>query len=240
MTEPKDMPTQQDMTALARTPPAVRRVEIACSLAFPVTAVALFCRLWEPMKACWALSGLALVAGFVAADLVSGAGHWFFDTWFSPDTPIIGRSLVRTFREHHVDPDAICRHDFIETNGSNLLGGSFLMVCGLCTDTGSVLGAFDAAALFSSGVFVAITSQIHKWAHAAEVPPPVAWLQRTGIILSKDAHALHHRAPFDTAYCITSGWLNATLQRLDVFGLLERAVAAVTGARPRGGQSSEP
>ena len=59
-----------------------------------------------------AVSAGALLAGYVAADIGSGTLHWFFDTWLSAKTPVLGSMFVRPFREHHVDPLAITRHDF--------------------------------------------------------------------------------------------------------------------------------
>src|SRR5207247_580037 len=69
---------------------------------------------------------------------------------------------------------------------------------------------------------VIATNQFHKWAHM-EIPPRFArWLQRHRIILSKEHHALHPTSPFDSNYCITTGWMNAPLERMAIFVLAER------------------
>jgi ubiquitin-conjugating enzyme E2 variant len=221
---------QRDARALAGTAPAFRRIELAAILAFPVALLWLAARMWSALsRPSFVL--LAIATGLLLADFISGFFHWFFDTWFSPDTPFIGKAFVRTFREHHVDPTAITRHDFVETNGSNMLAGSVLVVVGHWFAEAE--SAFAAVALLFAGLFMSVTSQVHKWAHSERVPKPVALLQRARVILSKTAHARHHAAPFDRAYCITSGWLNSTLHYTRFFRMLERIVSAVTGALPR-------
>ena len=82
-------------------------------------------------------------------------------------------------------------------------------------------------------VFVAFTSQIHKWAHTAEPPRVVQLLQRARLILSPDHHDRHHAPPYARNYCITVGWMNGPLRAMRFFETLERVIMTVTGAVPR-------
>ncbi len=226
---------QRDAHGLAGTPRIFRFLEVGCVLAFPLLWLSLVWRL-RPAAVAWpTLLPIAAVCGYLASDFISGFFHWLFDTWLSPDTPVLGPIFVRTFREHHLDPTAIVRHDFVETNGSNMLAGNFLVTVGFASlgDEPSKAGDLLAAGLCACAFFMSITSQIHKWAHAERVPAPVRWLQSAHILLGKEHHAGHHAAPFDRSYCITSGWLNGTLHATRFFRVLEVLISAVTGAVPR-------
>jgi plasmanylethanolamine desaturase len=158
----------------------------------------------------------AALAAWAASDLLSGLVHWAFDTYGSVQTPFVGAAFIRPFREHHFDPLAITRHDFVETNGSNCLACSPLLIAA------SVM-PLDAAPLVAAQSFmlftalgVLATNQCHKWAHAdvAARPALVRWAQRAGLLLSPEHHKLHHTAPFDSHFCTSNGWLNAPLNRL--------------------------
>ncbi len=180
----------------------------------------------------WLLA--AALCASLLTDLASGIIHWGADTWGSEQWPIIGKTLIGPFREHHVDPKAICRHDLLETNGANAL--VLLPVIGFA---GWLAGHSHLAATFTSmllgvsSLLAVATNQIHKWAHRDDAPAVIRLLQRTGIILGSAAHAEHHRAPFDRYYCITHGWLNPLLTRIRFFRAMEAVITRVTGAVPR-------
>ena len=176
---------------------------------------------------------LAAVTGYVAADLMSGIVHWAFDTWGSPDTPVLGPSFIRPFREHHSDALSITRHDFIETNGNNSIASMPVLIATSFIPLDSGFNRFGVAFLLALCLAVFATNQFHKWAHAEDPGPIVRWLQRWHLILPREHHRIHHAAPYATHYCITTGWLNPLLHALDVHRRLERFIVAITGAQPR-------
>lgn len=214
----------------------LQRIETGILIAYALLQAHLLGRLsdaaWSPADRIGIPLGFVL--GALAADLSSALVHWGFDTWGGVHTPVVGRSFVRTFREHHTDPLEITRHGFVETNGANALLTLFVLVP-------TALARPDVNAPFARALIVGVvtltlliglTSQIHKWAHTPQPPALVRRLQRAGMILSPSRHALHHRAPHDRNYAITFGYVDAVLDR-GVFRALERVVSALTGLRPR-------
>jgi plasmanylethanolamine desaturase len=155
---------------------------------------------------------LSVLGGYVFADFLSGMAHWAGDTVGNERTPFFGPTFIKPFREHHVDPTAITRHDFIETNGNNCIASTPIMVAliWLMPGTGGWF-LYLCVVVASAAFFVFCSNQFHKWAHAARIPRPARWLQRARLILSPEHHARHHAPPHDKYYCITVGWMNPVL-----------------------------
>ncbi len=176
----------------------------------------------------------ALFAGLLGADLVTGAVHWACDTWGDEHTPWVGPGLIRAFREHHCDPEAMLEHDWIDVNGEPAAAAALAYAVLAIPALQSALleQPLLYALVWSLVGLAALGNQAHQWAHARAVPAPVRALRRCGL-LTPERHARHHRAPYERAYCITSGLLNRPLDALGFWRGLERAVARAAGARPR-------
>lgn len=176
----------------------------------------------RPEEAWWAVP-TALFLAYLVADFVSGLVHFLGDNFGSETMPILGEAFIRPFREHHVDPLAITRHDFIETNGNNSLIclPAVAAAYTLLPARGELWAAWAAlfVASFMLGIF--LTNQFHKWAHLEAPPGWVQLLQRSRLILSPEQHDVHHTPPFDTYYCITTGWMNPVLHLTGFFPRLE-------------------
>lgn len=76
--------------------------------------------------------------------------------------------------------------------------------------------------------------QIHKWSHTYfGIPYWVTLLQDFHIILPRRHHRIHHVAPHETYFCITTGWLNYPLEKLCFWPTLERIIESVFSCKPR-------
>ena len=212
--------------------PAVRRFEIASIAAYAAVMGWLLWRIAPRIDEKPFLAISALMLGFVAADFLSGFVHWAADTWGTAEWPIIGKALIRPFREHHVDQKEITRHDFVETNGNNCFISLPSATCAALLPDGTVW-FFLATMTFSLCLAIFGTNQFHKWAHTDEPPRIVRLLQRASLILPPEHHAVHHTAPYAKYYCITVGWLNEALFQLRFFQTLEKVITRLTGLIPR-------
>lgn len=171
----------------------------------------------------------ALFFGYLCADLLSGTTHWFCDTFFDEETPVIGKILIEPFREHHVHPQRITRCRFIEQDTTNffvMLPPLALAFWNGAPSPGSGMAFFWCSFLVGISIGLFGTNLFHKWAHTRKLPAPIRWLQRNGLILGPERHQCHH-GDFSRGFCVTSGWMNPVLDALRFFPRLETAIRTV-------------
>ena len=179
-------------------------------------------RLYE-FNLLWLLT-LAIPLGVILGDFVSGIVHWAADTYGSEDMRVIGPSLVKPFRLHHVYPRDITTHGLVETTGNVCilavpLLSATLYLMRLLPQSG--LLAFSVVCLGLMATATVATNQFHKWAHQESPSSFARWLQRKRLVLEPAHHKRHHTEPFNVNYCITNGWLNPILNKLKFFRRLE-------------------
>ena len=181
---------------------------------------------------------IAIPLGLVASDFVTGILHWIPDTYGSEHTPVLGPSVVKPFRLHHLYPRDICTHDLVETLGNSCI----LAVPALSLSLYLIWTMPESQWLAPAVVFLSIlaigtvlTNQFHKWAHQERPSAIVRWLQRARLVLGPAHHELHHTEPFNKHYCITNGWLNPVLNRVGFFRKIEAGLR-LFGIEPSQGQ----
>eukprot|EP01088_Endostelium_zonatum_P014063 TRINITY_DN293_c0_g1_i1.p1 TRINITY_DN293_c0_g1~~TRINITY_DN293_c0_g1_i1.p1 ORF type:complete len:293 (-),score=40.35 TRINITY_DN293_c0_g1_i1:206-1084(-) len=190
-------------------------------------------------KIIWSLLGspieiihllIYIASAALLADFVSGMIHWACDTYGTLQTPVFGKTLIRSFREHHVDPTAITKHPFAETCGNSFIVTlPWVVIASFFDISGSPILVFGSVAAF----WLAFTNQIHKFAHTYNPPAVIKYLQKSRIILQGKTHNYHHFSPYDRDYCITTGWLNPIFLRLDLWKKMEQIIFDHTGTKPR-------
>lgn len=106
-----------------------------------------------------------LGCGIISADFISGFFHWMADTWGSVELFVLGKAFIRPFREHHIDPTAITRHDFIETNGDNFMviipGLIYLFYHFHYDDHSNIIRYYNFSCyIYLLSIFIAMTNQV--------------------------------------------------------------------------------
>jgi hypothetical protein len=162
-----------------------------------------------------AIGAASGVACLFAVDLITGVIHWAEDTWTA-----LGRSrlldtyVVRDNVEHHRRPGGIRAGTYWETNRVCIALG-FVAACAVA------LCGVHAWQAYAIVLLASQSNQVHKWAHCANPPRAIAYLQRLGLLQSAAHHAEHHKRPYARRYCTTTNFLNPVLDGVGFWRGLE-------------------
>lgn len=238
--EPSSISVESEIQALRDGYTRTHRFfEILCLILFTGTSMFLLGKVWQlcktqPITVLPLVLVGAVLVGILFADFGSGVVHWAADNWGSVDMPILGESMIRPFRHHHLAPKDMVEHDFIELNGFPSLFAQIPIVVGyVCLLFPPLYAIFFGLMGAIAGISTVFTNQVHAWAHMDNPPRWVQGLQRAHLILPPENHALHHTKPYDRNYCITTGWSNTIVRRFKIFEGIEWLITKCTGIRPQ-------
>jgi ubiquitin-conjugating enzyme E2 variant len=171
---------------------------------------------------------LALLAGWLLADFLSGLLHWLEDRVLWQSMPILGKHVVVPNRLHHLDPVAFTRTGMWERNSTTWIPAAILAAIWFW------LAGFSFVWLGALAGGVTVT-EIHARNHSPDCRRPLWFfaLQAIGIVQSRGEHSRHHRGEMNSNYCVLTDWLNPVLDRLGVWSTLERGLSAIGIDRSR-------
>jgi hypothetical protein len=150
----------------------------------------------------------SVAAGILAADFITAAVHWGEDTYLPYDqTDSMLGQIARDNEMHHFVPYAIT----VESWWSNvkislqLLAGVALALVVAAPKWASKNRVF----LMTAAAAMAITNLLHRFQHERDCTRPAlaTWLQRLGILCSREQHAVHHRDSVSN-YSVLLGFTN--------------------------------
>lgn len=164
-----------------------------------------------------------ILAAIFIADLLTGIFHWWEDRYGDPDWFILGDLIVKPNILHHKDPSVFTRGNYWKRNWTTLTPSLLIAII-----------AFYYQLYFLSLIFIIASqsNEVHCWEH---IKPNKAVLlfQKYKILQNKKTHALHHKRPYDTNYCVMTMMVNPLLNRINFWYYLERTVYLISGIDPR-------
>lgn len=178
-----------------------------CSLISRVTDLKLFTGIWVVFQ---------VFLLWITADLITGIIHWWEDTYGNPNWPIIGKYVVEPNLIHHKQPTKM-----LEGSYWNRINTSFFAVALI----GSIFWWIGLRSwqMIICLLFCTQGNEIHAMSHRPDKANSkiVLFLQKTGMLQSKKAHRWHHKAPYETNYCVMSDFINPILNRIEFWRKLE-------------------
>jgi ubiquitin-conjugating enzyme E2 variant len=156
-----------------------------------------------------------LLACLLVADFLSGLLHWAEDTWLAPGGwAWLDRYVTADNIEHHRRPGSIRGGTYWGTNRVSLVVAS----CIAALLASAQIHVWQVYAIL---FFAAHANHVHMWAHSADRPRVVRWLQRIGVMQSRGHHGRHHISPYAERFCAMTDYVNPLLDRSGFWRALE-------------------
>jgi hypothetical protein len=166
---------------------------------------------------------LKVIGVILLADFISGVFHWLEDSFWSPETFILGKWIVVANLAHHKNGQDFIQKNYLESSWDLLLLG--ITIVSIAYSLNCLTWEIT---LFA--VIIANANQIHKWAHITRPqnkPYLINLLQKCYVLQRTQHHGQHHRSPNNSHYCIITNALNPILDKTHFW----RGLEAIFGSK---------
>lgn len=165
---------------------------------------------------------ITIIICFLIADFITGLIHWIEDTYATPSWLLnIGIDNIN----HHKHPQwMVTMGNFLSRN---LITFSISAIIFIIT---IILHLPFYPCLFIA-IFGALGNEVHSWNHRSKNIAIIEFLQDTAIIQTRHQHSMHHKKPYNKAYCTLGNINNAILDRIRFWRILEY-ILSIFGIKP--------
>jgi len=171
---------------------------------------------------------LQIIIGFILADIITGAFHWFEDTYidYCLDIPIIDE-ISKDNELHHFFPRSIISYSYLDNISVSL--PIVIIIFILLWFVARWVYKY-VYFLISFGIFSTVSNIFHKFSHMRDCETSDLYkvFQNMGILCSHLHHSKHHEYSVDK-YCVISEYNNYILDTIGFWRGIEYIIFLITG-----------
>ncbi len=160
--------------------------------------------------------GIQIFLLWLLADFITGVIHWWEDAYGNPTWPILGKYIVEPNLEHHKNPRRLVKGSYWNRVNTSVCVAIIVSIifyfCG-----------WHSWRMILCLFFCSQGNEIHAISHRTDKENGkfFIFLQKIGIIQNRKTHGWHHKAPYDTNFCVMTEFLNPSLNKIDFWRKLE-------------------
>ncbi len=168
----------------------------------------------QALEPLWFVLQLFLL--WLAADFITGVVHWWQDAYGNPKWPIIGKFVIEPNLIHHQNPRHMLQGNYWYRVNTSVFTAVILSV------TFWLLG-WHSWQMVVCLMFCSQGNEIHAMGHRTDKENGkfICALQKIGIIQTRRTHGWHHKAPYDTNFCVMTEFLNPALNWIGFWNKVE-------------------
>ncbi len=174
----------------------------------------------QNLEPIWFIGKIFLL--WLMADFITGMIHWWEDAYGNPTWRILGKYVIQPNLEHHKNPRRLIKGSYWNRVDTSVylafMIGFVSYFCGVLSWGMIVFLVFSSQA-----------NEVHAASHRTdkENGKILVFLQSIGLLQKRKTHGWHHKAPYDTNFCVMTEFLNPVLNKIDFWAKMEWSILKI-------------